>query len=93
MQDHVAGAEIGSAFDVKLIGPVLPELLLAIGAMALLMLGAFRGERSTPVIQSTAIALLLVDAVVVLWLPAGTLTTSRSSASKRCCAGSTRRVG
>lgn len=55
--------------------PVLPELLLAVGAMALLMLGAFRGEGATPVIQAAAIALLLVDAAVVLWLPAGTLTT------------------
>ena len=25
--------------------PVLPELVLAVGAMALLMLGAYRGER------------------------------------------------
>jgi hypothetical protein len=25
--------------------PVLPELLLAVGAMALLMLGAYRGDR------------------------------------------------
>jgi NADH-quinone oxidoreductase subunit N len=55
--------------------PVLPELLLAIGAMALLMLGAFRGERSARLVQVAAIALLLIDAAVVLWLPAGTLTT------------------
>ena len=27
--------------------PVLPELVLAVGAMALLMLGAYRGERAT----------------------------------------------
>jgi len=55
--------------------PVLPELLLVCGAMALLMIGAFRGERSAPGIQAGAVALLLVVAAVVLWLPAGTLTT------------------
>ena len=27
--------------------PVLPELVLAVGAMVLLMLGAFRGQRTT----------------------------------------------
>ena len=28
--------------------PVLPELVLAVGAMALLMLGAYRGGRAPP---------------------------------------------
>jgi NADH-quinone oxidoreductase subunit N len=55
--------------------PVLPELLLVSGAMALLMVGAFRGERAAPGIQAAAVALLLVVAAVVLWLPGGTLTT------------------
>ncbi len=55
--------------------PVLPELLLVVGAMALLMLGAFRGDRSAHVVFAAATALLLLDIAVVLWLPAGTLTT------------------
>src|SRR5580704_2540784 len=55
--------------------PVLPELLLLGGAMALLMLGAFRGERSAQAIYGAAIGLLIADIAVVLWLPAGTLTT------------------
>jgi len=55
--------------------PVLPELLLVVSAMALLMLGAFRGERATPIVQAGAIVLLLADAGFVLWLPGGTLTT------------------
>jgi NADH-quinone oxidoreductase subunit N len=55
--------------------PVLPELLLAAGAMALLMLGAFRGERATAVVQVGAVVLLLLAAVVVLLMPGGTLTT------------------
>ena len=31
--------------------PVLPEIVLAVGAMALLMLGAYRGERSDAVVS------------------------------------------
>ena len=54
--------------------PVLPELMLSLGAMALLMLGVFR-RRITQVIYGLAIALLLLAAVMVVYLPAGTLTT------------------
>jgi NADH-quinone oxidoreductase subunit N len=55
--------------------PVLPELMLAIGAMALLMLGVFRGERLFTVISGIAIALLLFAGIMVLYLPPGTLVT------------------
>ncbi|MCO5131113.1 MAG: NADH-quinone oxidoreductase subunit NuoN [Xanthobacteraceae bacterium] len=55
--------------------PVLPEIVLAVGAMALLMVGAFRGERSTFLVMTLAIALLIVTGVVQCWLPAGKLTT------------------
>ncbi|HEX2216328.1 MAG TPA: NADH-quinone oxidoreductase subunit NuoN [Xanthobacteraceae bacterium] len=55
--------------------PILPELMLAVGAMALLMLGAFRGERLFVVISGIAIALLLLAGIMVLYLPAGTLIT------------------
>jgi NADH-quinone oxidoreductase subunit N len=55
--------------------PVLPELMLAVGAMALLMLGAFRPERLFLIISGMAIALLLLAGIMVLYLPAGTLTT------------------
>jgi NADH-quinone oxidoreductase subunit N len=53
--------------------PALPEIVLALGAMALLMLGAFRGESSALVINWLAIAVLLAAGVITLWLPAGTL--------------------
>src|SRR5216684_3625572 len=55
--------------------PALPEIVLAVGAMALLMLGAFRGERSAPAIQWLAIALLVAAGAIVVWLPPGTLVT------------------
>jgi NADH-quinone oxidoreductase subunit N len=55
--------------------PALPELLLAIGAMALLMLGAFRGEGTAVLINWLAIALLALAGAAVVMLPAGTLVT------------------
>ncbi len=55
--------------------PALPEIILAAGAMALLMLGAFRGERSVPLVNAVAIALLVIAAFVVATLPPGKLVT------------------
>src|ERR1043166_5674651 len=48
-----------------------PELLLAVGAMALLMLGAFRGERVANVADGIAIAFLVAAALIVARLPDG----------------------
>jgi NADH-quinone oxidoreductase subunit N len=53
--------------------PALPEIVLAVGAMVLLMLGAFRGERSAGAMNWLAILLLIVAGAVVVWLPAGKL--------------------
>jgi NADH-quinone oxidoreductase subunit N len=55
--------------------PVLPELVLAVGAMALLMLGAFRGPQTTQLVTGIAVVLLAVTGVLIFWLPAGKLTT------------------
>src|SRR6186713_1315118 len=56
--------------------PVLPELVLAAGAMALLMLGAYRGgEGTTRLVTTLAICLLVVTGALELMLPAGKLTT------------------
>jgi NADH-quinone oxidoreductase subunit N len=51
--------------------PVLPELVLAVGSMALLMLGAYRGQGMTRAITTLAIVLLVAAGVLVLLLPAG----------------------
>jgi NADH-quinone oxidoreductase subunit N len=51
--------------------PVLPEIALALGAMFLLMAGVVLGERSAALINSTAIPLLIVVAVLVVWVPGG----------------------
>src|SRR5712672_3446259 len=55
--------------------PVLPELVLAVGAMVLLMLGAYRGEGTTKLVTGLAVCLLVVTGVLELLLPAGKLTT------------------
>jgi NADH-quinone oxidoreductase subunit N len=57
------------------LAPALPEIILALGAMALLMLGAFNGEKSTPTVNAGAFLLLVAAAVLVYWLPAGKLVT------------------
>ncbi|MCP4619133.1 MAG: NADH-quinone oxidoreductase subunit NuoN [Bradyrhizobium sp.] len=55
--------------------PVLPELVLAVGAMVLLMLGAYRGQDTTRAVTWLAIVLLVATGVLELMLPAGRLTT------------------
>src|SRR4051812_12503448 len=61
--------------DAPSLVPILPEIVLAIGAMALLMLGAFRGEHTARIINWLSILLLVVVAIVVLRLPPGKLVT------------------
>jgi NADH-quinone oxidoreductase subunit N len=59
--------------------PVLPELVLAAGAMALLMLGAFRGPQTTQLVTGLAVIALVIAGAIELWLPAGKLTTFNGS--------------
>ena len=61
--------------------PVLPELVLAIGAMALLMVGAWRGTPSTGLITGLAVFLLVVTGALVWWLPAGSSSPSAAASS------------
>src|ERR1700759_4813627 len=59
--------------------PVLPELVLAIGAMALLMVGAYRGVRTTGLVTVLSLVLLVLVGVLELTLPAGKLVTFNGS--------------
>src|SRR5258705_13147148 len=59
--------------------PALPEIVLAVGAMVLLMLSAFRGERSAGALNWLAILLLIGAGAIVVWLPAGPLIGFRGS--------------
>ena len=51
-------------FALSDMSPALPEMLLAGLAMALLIFGAFRGERSTREVSWLAIAALILVLVV-----------------------------
>src|SRR5215216_3508566 len=49
--------------------PILPEVILAVGALALLMVGAFAGERSFLIVTVLSIVLIAAAAVAVAWVP------------------------
>ena len=55
--------------------PLLPEFVLGLGAMALLLIGVFRGEGTGRFVDYAAIALLVIAGAVLVMLPAGKLTT------------------
>jgi NADH-quinone oxidoreductase subunit N len=61
--------------EIPALLPALPEIVLALGAMALLMLGVFRGETSARLVNWLSILLLAVAGALVVWLPSGTLVT------------------
>ena len=48
------------------LGPALPEIILAIGAIAMVLVGAIQGERSTRLLEGLALALLAVALVMVV---------------------------
>ena len=64
-----------NAYPLPVLSPALPEMLLAVGAMVLLMFGAFRGERSTGTVNGWTIVLLVVAGALVIWLPGDQLVT------------------
>jgi len=51
--------------------PVLPEIILACGAMLMLMFGAFAGERSANFVNGVSILILIAAGAAVVWLPGG----------------------
>ena len=66
---------MNAAANVSNLLPLAPELVLGIGAMLLLMLGAYRDERVVRVIDVAAILLLVAAGAIVCLLPAGKLTS------------------
>jgi NADH-quinone oxidoreductase subunit N len=61
--------------EIPALLPVLPEILLVVGAMLLLMVGAFRGEDAAKAIDWAAVLLLIVAGFAIVWLPSETLVT------------------
>ena len=48
------------------LGPALPEIILALGAIAMVLVGAIQGERATRLLEGLALALLAVALVMVV---------------------------
>lgn len=57
------------------LAPALPELLLAITALVLVLIGAIRGEGSTGAVTNVAFVALIAAGLLVLMQPAGTAVT------------------
>ena len=55
--------------DIPNLAAAMPELWLAVGAMALLMIGVFIGEQSWRVVTGLSVALLVLAAVWLYWFP------------------------
>ena len=66
---------MNAALTIPALYPLLPEIVLGLGAMALLMFGVYRGERSVRTIDYASVALLIIAGLIVLALPAGKLVT------------------
>ena len=66
---------MNAALTIPALYPLLPEIVLGLGAMALLMFGVYRGERSVRTVDYASVALLIIAGLIVLTLPAGKLVT------------------
>jgi NADH-quinone oxidoreductase subunit N len=66
---------MGAPLSLLFLTPLLPEIILGLGAMTLLMLGVYRGERPVVLIDALSIALLVIAGVAVILLPPGKLVT------------------
>jgi NADH-quinone oxidoreductase subunit N len=63
------------AFQAPALSPALPEIVLAAGAMVLLMLGVFAHRDRTRAIDTAAILLLIVTGAMVAFMPGEKLLT------------------
>ena len=66
---------MNDASELPALLPALPEIVLALGAMLLLMVGAFRDARRTNFIHGASILLLVLAGFILLGLPNERLVT------------------
>jgi NADH-quinone oxidoreductase subunit N len=66
---------MGAPFELASLLPALPEIILVVGAMLLLMFGAYGGSRADPLVSVAAMAFLVAAAAIVVFLPGGKLVT------------------
>jgi len=67
------------AFTIPAFGPMLPEILMAAGALVMVLFGAIRGERPGYGMNIIALALLAVTLATVLMLPSERVETMSGS--------------
>jgi NADH-quinone oxidoreductase subunit N len=67
------------ALTIPAFGPMLPEILMAVGVLVLVLFGAFRGERPGYGMSIIALALLAVTFIAVLMLPPERVETMSGS--------------
>jgi len=65
--------------DLPSLQTILPELILVLGAMVLLMIGAVRGDSAAPVISGLAILLLVAAGVILAMQPSGKVSAFHGS--------------
>ena len=70
---------MNAAAHMSTLIPLLPEIVLGLGAMALLMLGAYGDARTARAIDGLAIALLIAAGVILYLLPSGKLVSFNGS--------------
>ena len=58
------------ASALPLLGPALPEIALAIGALGLVLIGAIMGDRATRLVNGLALGVIALATVLVLAVPA-----------------------
>jgi NADH-quinone oxidoreductase subunit N len=68
-----------TGFDFAALSPALPEIVLAAGALVLVLLGAIRGDASEGMVNGLALALLLGAGVIVAFEPATAVTAFNGS--------------
>jgi NADH-quinone oxidoreductase subunit N len=61
--------------ELPALTPVLPEIVLAVGALALLLIGVFRGNESSGLLSGLAVLLLVCAGVLVAMAPANKVVT------------------
>ncbi len=62
---------MNAPFVMPALGPVLPELVMAVGALVLVLVGALRGEKSYGLVNGLAFVTLALAAAALVTQPAG----------------------
>jgi NADH-quinone oxidoreductase subunit N len=68
-----------TGFDLSAFSPALPEIILAAGALALVLFGAIRGDRAEGMINGLSVVLLIAAGVVVALQPPASVTAFHGS--------------